>query len=110
MILGLVFAWMGYQKATASDRNGWLWGFLALSAYIGTQVVIQLTIGIVIGIGIETLGWSNDLFEGGYNILFTVISIIPSCLAGYAVLKYLDRSAQSEAFEKFDVPPPPTFN
>ena len=69
MILAIIFAYFGYKKANESGRNGILWAVIALAAFIGTQMITGLLLGIGIGIGIAVFGWSESILEDN-DILF----------------------------------------
>ena len=106
MLLAILFAYFGYKKAKDSGRNGVLWGFIALAAFIGCQFLVGIMLGIGIGIGIGLLGWSESVFET-YEILFRIIAWVAGIVGGYLVLKYLDRVPQGDNYTA--PPPPPDF-
>ena len=104
MLLAIVFAYLGYKKASESGRNGILWAFIALAAFIGSQFLVGILLGIGMGIGVALLGWSEGVFES-YDILVRIFAIVAGLLAGYLVLKYLDRIPDNG--ENYTAPPPP---
>lgn len=106
MILAIIFAYLGYKKANESGRNGILWAFIALAAFIGSQFMVGILIGLGMGIGIALLGWSETIFDS-YDILVRILAIAAGLLAGYLVLKYLDRVPQGDNYTA--PPPPPDF-
>jgi hypothetical protein len=106
MLLAILFAYFGYKKAKDSGRNGFLWAFIALAAFIGSQFLVGILIGLGMGIGIAFLGWSESVFES-YDILVRILAIIAGILGGYLVLKYLDRIPQDDNYTA--PPPPPDF-
>ena len=106
MILAIIFAYLGYKKASESGRNGILWAFIALAAFIGSQFMVGILIGLGMGIGIALLGWSESVFES-YDILVRILAIVAGLLGGYLVLKYLDRVPQGDNYTP--PPPPPDF-
>ena len=103
MLLAILFAYFGYKKAKDSGRNGLLWGFIALAAFIGCQLLVGILIGLGLGMGIAVFGWSENVFET-YDILFRIIAVIAGIIGGFLVLKYLERIP---AGETYSVPPPP---
>lgn len=108
MILAILFAYLGYKRANSAGRNGILWAFIAAGVFILTQVIIGLFVGIVIGVGSELYGWSED-FSSGSNVLFTVITVAISAGAGYVALRFADRPLKEEA-PLNSPPPPPDFS
>ncbi len=106
MILAILFAYFGYKKASESGRNGILWAFIALAAFIGSQFLVAILIGFGMGIGIALLGWSESIFES-YDILVRILAIVAGILGGYLVLKYLDRIPDDGTYSA--PPPPPDF-
>jgi len=107
MILALIFAWLGYKKANNSGRNGFLWAFIALVTFIGTQLLVGLLIGLVLLIRTEAFGLSESTFED-YEIGYSLFAIAVSFGAGFLVLKYLDRVPVEDA--DAGPPPPPNFS
>jgi uncharacterized protein YacL len=103
MILAIVFAILAYKKAQASNRNGILWAAIAAGAFIGTQLVITFGVGILLGLGIAFLGWSDTILET-YTILITIFAVIISIAVGYLILRYLDKVPE---YENMSAPPPP---
>lgn len=106
MLLAILFAYFGYKKANESGRNGILWGFIALAAFIGCQLLIGLILGIGIGIGIALFGWSENSIDT-YDILIRIIAWVAGIAGGYLVLKYLDRIPDDGTYNA--PPPPPSF-
>ena len=104
MILAIVFAYLGYKRANSAGRNGILWAFITAGVFILTQVVIGFGFGIILGIGGELYGWSEDLTSGS-NLIFTIVTIIISSVAGYIALRFADRPLEQETLS--DAPPPP---
>ena len=105
MILAILFAYLGYKRANDAGRNGILWAFIAAGVFIGTQVIVGLSIGIVMGFGIEFFGWSESIFSD-YEILYTIIAIVISCATGFLTLKLADRPLVENNI--VNEPPPPT--
>lgn len=107
MILAILFAYLGYKRANNNGRNGILWALISAGAFIGTQLIVGLSIGVAMGFGIEVFGWSESIFTD-YEILYTIITIVISFGAGFIALKFADRPLAEE--EIINNPPPPNFN
>lgn len=107
MVFAILAAWFGYKKGKETGRNGFLWGFIAAGAFIGTQLLIALGIGIFLGLGVEIWGWSETVFDE-YNALTTAVSIVASFISLYFVFRYLDRVPETPSIS--EPPPPPRFN
>lgn len=107
MILVIIAAIMAYRKAVATERNGWKWAAITSGAFIGTQLIIQLTGGIFLGIGIEFFDWHPSVLET-YGLLITIISVVLSFIVMWLILRYLDKVPEEQIFTP--PPPPPNFN
>ena len=107
MLFAILAAWFGYKKGKETGRNGFLWGFIAAGAFIGTQLLIGLSIGIFLGLGVEIWGWSETVFDD-YNAVITVISIVASFISLFFVFRYLDRVPESPLID--EPPSPPSFD
>lgn len=106
MIFAIISAWLAYKKAKAANSNAILWAVIAAATFIGTQLVIQFGFGILLGLGINFLGWSENVLEA-YNIPIMILAVIVSFGSTWLVLRYLDKMPE-EAF--VSPPPPPNFN
>lgn len=104
MILAILFAYLGYKRANEAGKNGILWALLAGGSFVATQLLVGLGVGVIIGLGIAGLGWSEELLTK-YELLVTVIAIIFSIGVAYGVLKLAERNPVEETMT---APPPPT--
>lgn len=107
MIVAILFAYFGYKKANETGRNGILWAFIALAAFIGTQLLIDLIIGSVILAGTISFGWSDSLLTD-YELLLNIVGIVTGIGSGMLVLKYLGKTPKTETY--VEPPPPPKFD
>lgn len=111
MIIAILFAWFGYKKANESGRNGILWAIIAAGVFIGTQLLVSLLAGFLIGVILLSQGNSPDEIDRSfdnsmYNLPITVVAIIASIITGMIVLHFAGKPIE----EKVDTlpPPPPT--
>ncbi len=107
MIFAVLFAYYAYQKANKSNRNGLLWAAIALGAFIGTQLLVGLLIGVFLGIGVGAFGWSENIFDT-YSLPINIVAIVISGLVAYLILRYLDKVPDEQ--NSYTAPPPPNFN
>ena len=107
MIIAILAFWFGYKKGRDSGRNPVLWSVICGGSFIGVQLLVGLAIGIFMGVGIATLGWSESVYED-YQIFITLAAIAASIVTLLLILRYLDR-IPDEPVDR-DPPPPPTFN
>jgi ABC-type glycerol-3-phosphate transport system permease component len=104
MILAIIAAWMAYKKAKVTGRNPILWAFIAVATFVVTQLIVSVGAGLALGLGIATLGWSENVFET-YNLPITILAIITSFMTLWLVLRYLDKVPDEPVFA---APPPPS--
>ncbi len=107
MIFAILFAYYGYKKANDSGRNGIVWAIVALSAFIGTQLIIGLAIGIAILLVSDELNAENLLDK--YAVLINIVAIIGGFISGFLVLWYLGRTPKITD-DYVEPPPPPNFS
>lgn len=105
MILAIIFVVLGYQRAKAVGKNGFLWAVIAGVAFIGTQLVVGVGIGAALAIYAEMTGSGADsLVETGWFGI-NLVAIALSILVAWGVLKIIDR--RPTAPEPMPPPPPP---
>jgi hypothetical protein len=107
MILVIIAAIMAYRKAVATERSGWKWAVITSGAFIGTQLVVQVGGGILLGLGIAYSRWTEDEINM-YSIIFTIISVVASFVVMWLILRYLDKIPEEQPFTP--PPPPPNFH
>lgn len=106
MIFAIIAAIMAYRKAKDSQRNGWLWALAAAGVFIGTQWVVSIGAGLLMGFGIALFGWPESMFDDMMYIgPVTAVAIGASILTTWLLLRYLDRPVAEE--QPVDLPPPP---
>lgn len=106
MILVIIAAWLGYKRASANGRNGWLWAFITALVFLGAQVAVGLGIGILITFGVFAWGWSETAFDD-YYIVTNFIAVVASFLAAWPLVRWLDKPPATESIG--GPPPPPQF-
>lgn len=106
MIFAIVAAWLAYKKAKDTGRSAILWAFIAVAAFVGTQLLVSLIIGVFLGLGVGFLGWSETILTDAYTIPVTVVAVVASFGATWLVLRYLDKIPEEDTFT---APPPPNF-
>ena len=77
MILVIIMAYLGYQKAKANGRNGVLWAFVMIGIFVGAQVLVGLGFAVFIAVGMAVWGWPENTFDSyvwPINIVATVAS------------------------------------
>ena len=104
ILIILAFVW-GYRKASAAGRNPILWSIIAGAAFLVTQVVIGLMIGMGMGIGIALLHWPESIIDK-YSWPISIVSWLGGIFCLWLVLKFLDRPLNTQP-EPFQPPPPP---
>lgn len=104
MILVIIAAWLGYKRATANSRNGWLWAFATAGVFLGAQVLVGLGAGIFIAIGVAAWSWPESAFDDNYTVI-NLAALVFSFLAVWPLLRWLDKPPAAE--ETLTGPPPP---
>ena len=107
MIFAILFAWLGYKRATAAGKNGILWGFLAAITFIGSQLIVNLAVGVFMGIGVGIWGWSESIFDK-YELIVNIFAVALSFVTGFLVIKVADKNPTQEVIDS--PPPPPKFD
>jgi len=108
MLLVIVAAILAYRKANDNGRNGILWALIAAGVFIGTQIIVALVLGIVLGIFYAATNRADTDFSGA-DILITIVAVIFSFGSTWAVLKYLEKPPRQEVLTN-PPPPPENFN
>lgn len=107
MLLAIITAWLAYKKASENGRNGILWAIIGAGVFIGTQLIVGLAIGILLGFGVALLGWSETIFDT-YGILINIVAIAASFLTSWLLLKYLEKAPEVKTYTT--PPSPPKFD
>lgn len=108
MIFAIISAWLAYKRAKDAGRNAVGWAAAAAGVFIGTQLLIQLGLGVFLGLGIAAFGWSESILET-YAIPATIVSIAASFGTTWLLLRYLDKIPEEETL--YSAPPaPPNFD
>lgn len=95
-----------YKTARQNGHNAVLWTFLTIVAFLGTQFLAGLVLGIVL-----ILGAAAQIFpENGTNAISAVFSIIALIASIGSVVLILNRVNRIKEGETPEVPPPPDFN
>ena len=109
MILAILTAILAYRKAKETGRNAPLWAIAGAVVYIGTQLVVSIGIGLLLGLGQILWGWPDTVYET-YEIFVTIVAIAASLLASWILLRFMDRRPASESTFQDPPPPPPSFD
>lgn len=105
MIFAIITAWLAYKRAKENGRSGVLWAIAGAATFIGTQLLVYMAVGIILGLGVAVRGWSETLYDD-FAVPIAIIAIIASFGASWLLLRYLDKPS---AEENFVPPPPPDF-
>ncbi len=99
MLFAIVAAWLAYKKATESNRNGLLWGFIGVVVFLGTQFAV----GLAIGLGILLSG-GDDTTIVNSTLIINIVAVLASFLTTFGLLYYLNRP---QKVDDYTAPPPP---
>lgn len=106
MILFFVFAWLAYKRASENGRSGIAWAAITAAAFIGTQLIAGLGIGIILALGQEFGYLAGDPIEK-YSILINIFCVVLSIGVSLLILRYLNKVPEDNSFTP--PPAPPTF-
>lgn len=107
MIFAIVAAWLAYKRAQESNRNAILWAVVTAGAFVGTQLVVGLGVGVFLGLGIAFWGWSETIIED-YNIGITLVAVAASIGVAALILRYLGKIPEETTY--VEPPQPPKFD
>ena len=111
MIFAIIAAIVAYRRAKDNGRNGWLWAFIAAAVFIGTQLIVSVGAGLIMGLGVGFMGWSETIFDDTLYVgPVTVVAIGASILSTWLLLRYLERPIIEDHQVDIPPPPPPTFD
>ncbi len=97
-----------YKQAKENGRNAILWSAINLVVIFGVQIFLGLAIRVGEAIGIEFLGWDENLFDSyfiGFDLFFFIISLICSYFFVVRTVTLIPDEHCTPA-----PPPPPKFN
>lgn len=110
MILAIITAILAYRRAKDNGRNPWIWALVGAAVFIGAQMIVTFGAGILMGLGVEFLGWSETVFDDTMVIgPVTIVALGASFLASWLLLRYLDKPLSPEPVTGPPPPPPPVF-
>ena len=110
MIFAIVAAVLAYRRANETGRNGLLWAALGAGVFIGAQLIVSVGAGILLGLGVAFLGWSETIFDDTMYVgPVTVVAIAASILATWLLLRYLSTPIDQGPEGSPAPPPPPSF-
>ena len=101
----IVIAVYIFRTAKQYDRNPYLWTGAAVVTFFGIQILLGFLIGIVLAVGMLTLGWSETIFEEN-TFFISVVCAIPAFIAVWFISKRV--SVVRDEPEQIQ-PPPPDF-
>jgi hypothetical protein len=109
MIFAIVAAILAYRTAKESGRNGFLWAAVGAAVFVGSQSAVSFDAGILLGFGVEFLGWSETIYDE--TMVWgpiTVVALGVSILATWLLLRYLGKPLREDTGDFSPPPPPPT--
>ena len=110
MIFAIITAVLAYRRANENGRRGLLWALAGAGVFIGAQLIVTFGAGILLGLGVELLGWPETIYDEGAVVgPITVIALGMSFLASWLLLRYLNKPIDQEPVDLPPPPPPPAF-
>ena len=90
------------KLARERKRSALAWTFIALGAWIGSELVVGIALGVFYAIGIEFWGWPER--STGFNYLTYFLALAAALISVTIVTRILSRQPKQEILP---VPPPP---
>lgn len=106
LAVGIFFGWLAYRKAKQNGHNPIRWTIIAVVVFLLTDFFVGFSIGFVLALGKNFLGWSETLLYS-YSLHIEIASLLASVFITWLfVLRFIKKVP----VECFDEPPaPPTF-
>ena len=89
------------RLARERNRSAIAWSFIGIGAWIGAELVVGFTAGLIHVIGVELWGWPSQ--SSGFSLLVYVIALAGALVSVTVVSRILTRKPRAESF----LPPPP---
>jgi hypothetical protein len=110
MIFAIITAVLAYRRANENGRRGFLWALAGAGVFIGAQLIVTFGAGILLGLGVELLGWPETIYDETMVVgPITVVALGTSIFGSWLLLRYLDKPVNPEPVDLPTPPPPPTF-
>lgn len=89
------------RLARERNRSAIAWSLIGIGSWIGAELVVGFTAGLIYAIGVELWGWPSQ--SAGFNLLVYVIALAGALVSVTIVSRILTRQPRTESF----LPPPP---
>ncbi len=106
MLFALIAAWVAYRRASDTNRRPILWAFIAGVTYIGTQFLVAMGVGGIVGLGIAFWGWPENAWDK-FESVITVVAVVASFIPTLLILRFLGKVPDEPVYSS--PPPPPEF-
>ena len=105
LVIGIVFALLAYVKAKRDGLRPFRWVAISVATFIGTQVLVLVSFGFIVALGVRKWGWAESSLNK-YSLQLIIASLSASILTGWLVLRFIKKVPDKSV----DEPPlPPTF-
>jgi hypothetical protein len=94
------------MSALARERNrsALAWSLIGVAAWLGSELIVLFGFGIIYGIGVEVMGWPEQLPAGLRLIMY--VAAIAAAIGGVTIARRI-LYAKSRDNSYFPAPPPP---
>ena len=93
------------RLARERNRSAIAWSLIGIGAWLGAEIVVGISVGLVHAIGVELWGWPSR--SPGLNWLAYVLALVAALVSVTIVSGILTRKPREESL--LPPPPPPTF-
>ena len=84
---------IGYTRAKAVGRNGFLWGFITAGAFVLTGWAVTLGLGFILVFGGEVWNWESGTIDN-INIVGMIIAVIMSFVVSSQILRFFQNDVR----------------
>lgn len=91
------------RLARERNQSALAWSLMGIGAWIGSELLVGFTFGVIHAIGIEVWGWPER--SSGLNFLAYVLALAAALISVFLVSRVLTNKPREEVFPTPPLPP-----
>jgi hypothetical protein len=97
------------QLARERGRSALAWSLLGIISWLGAELFVSFSFGLIYGLGIALRGWPEEMPAGLMLLLYVVA--LAAAIGGFSLVRYILSSLprEGETPDSPQPPPPPSF-